>query len=195
MSSALIFILRSLIGLYIVSFVLRAMLQWVRADIRNPLSQFILRITNPLVRPVRHVLPSTGQLDSASLLIALALQLITTTILVRFACVGSIDPLQIAWISLLQLVHLVLRIYFLVIIVYVILSWVSPAGTYNPAASLLSSIAEPVLAPLRRLIPPVGGLDLSPLFAIIGIQALTMLLPIGQAMSGLLCSAAGQLFR
>ncbi|HHQ14027.1 MAG TPA: YggT family protein [Chromatiales bacterium] len=194
MSSALIFILRSLIGLYIVAFLLRAILQWVRADIRNPLSQFILRITNPLVLPVRRVVPSIGPADTASLLIALVLQILATTILIQFACIGDANPLQIAWISVLQLVHLVLRIGFFVIIVYVILSWISPAGSYNPAASLLASIVEPLLAPLRRLIPPIGGIDLSPLFAIIAIQAVTMVLPIGQAMSGLLCSAAGRLF-
>ncbi len=194
MSSALIFILRSLIGLYIVAFVLRAILQWVRADIRNPLSQFILRITNPLVLPVRRVIPSIGPMDSASLLIALVLQILATMILIRFACVGDANPLQIAWISVLQLIHLVLRIWFFVIIVYVILSWISPGASHNPAASLLASIAEPLLAPLRRLIPPIGGMDLSPVFAIIGIQAVTMVLPIGQAMSGLLCSAAGRLF-
>ena len=194
MFSALIFILRSLIGLYIVTFLLRAILQWVRADIRNPLSQFILRITNPLVMPVRRVVPSIGPMDSASLLVALVLQILTTTLLIRFACIGDAGPLQIVWISLLQLVQLALRIWFFVIIVYVILSWISPGGGYNPAASLLSSIAEPLLAPLRRLIPPIGGLDLSPLFAILGIQAVTMVLPVGQAMSGLLCSAAGRLF-
>ncbi len=191
MPDALIFIFRSLIDLYIICFLLRLVLQWVRADFQNPLSQFILRVTNPLVIPLRRVLPAMGSIDTATLLVILGLQVLMTVVLVNFACVGDVDPLQLMGISILRIVQVSLRICLFAVLIYVILSWVSPGG-YNPAVSLLAAIVEPVLAPLRRVIPPIGGLDLSPLFALIGIQAVTMLLPIGRVMAGLACTAVGQ---
>ena len=109
------------------------------------------------------------------------------------AHLGSAGIGQIVVLTLLRVVYLTLRIYLFIILIYVVLSWISP-GTYNPAVNLLSSIADPVLRPLRRVIPTIAGLDLSALFAIIGIQAFTMILPIGQAMSGLVCTSVGQLF-
>jgi YggT family protein len=190
MTNALTFILRSVLDLYIITFVLRLVLQWVRADFRNPLSQFILRVTNPLVVPLRRLVPPLGGLDTATILVVIALQLIAIVALVNLACVGTPDIGQWLAMALLRLVKMMLQIYFFVILIYVVLSWISP-GTYNPAAALLTAIAEPVLAPLRRLIPPIGGLDLSPVFALIGIQALTMLLPVGRVMAGLVCSSIG----
>ena len=193
MRDALIFILRTLLDLYIITFVLRLILQWVRADFRNPLAQFIVRITSPLVRPLRRLIPAAGGLDTATLVVVLLLELLMTVVLINLACLGEASISQILLLTLLRLVYLILRIYLFIILVYVILSWIGP-GTYNPAVNLLAAIAEPVLKPLRRLIPSIGGFDLSPLFALIGIQALTMVLPVGQAMSGLVCTSMGQLF-
>lgn len=192
MQNALIFVFRTLLDLYIITFVLRFILQWIRADVRNPLTQFIIRVTNPLVIPVRRVVPSVGGVDSATVLVVLFLELVATAVLIQLACVGTPDTAQVFLLAIFRLINLVLRIYLFVILVYVILSWISP-GTYNPAISLLAAIAEPVLQPIRRLIPPIGGLDLSPLFALIGIQAITMLVPVGRVMGGLVCSAFGQL--
>jgi YggT family protein len=95
-------------------------------------------------------------------------------------------------LTVLRLIYLVLRIYLFVILIYVLLSWISPGG-YHPVAHLLHTIAEPVLRPFRNFIPLIGGIDLSPLFALIAIQALTMVLPIGPVISGLGCLAVGQL--
>ena len=193
MRNALIFILRTLLDLYVTTFLLRLILQWVRADFRNPLTQFIVRVTNPLVIPLRRIIPAIGGLDTATLIVVLLLELLMTVALINVACLGDPNISQIILLILLRLVYLTLRIYLFIILIYVILSWVSP-GSYNPAANLLASVAEPVLKPLRRFIPSIGGLDLSPLFALIGIQALTMVLPIGQAMQGLVCISVGQLF-
>ena len=192
MQNALIFVFRTLLDLYIITFVLRFILQWIRADVRNPLTQFIIRITNPLVIPVRRVVPAVGGIDSATVLVVLLLELVATAVLIQLACVGTPDAAQVFLLAIFRLINLVLRIYLFVILFYVILSWITP-GTYNPAISLLAAIAEPVLQPIRRLIPPIGGLDLSPLFALIGIQAITMLVPVGRVMGGLVCSAFGQL--
>ena len=193
MQNALTFIFRTILDLYIITFVLRLILHWVRADFRNPLTQFVLRVTNPLVIPARRLIPPAGNLDTATLVVVLLLELLMTLVMINVACLGSAGIGQIVVLTLLRVVYLTLRIYLFIILIYVVLSWISP-GTYNPAVSLLSSIADPVPRPLRRVIPTIAGLDLSALFAIIGIQAFTMILPIGQAMSGLVCTSVGQLF-
>jgi YggT family protein len=191
MEQALVFIIRTLVDLYIITFVLRIIMQWVRADFRNPLTQFILRITNPLVIPLRRFVPPIGGLDTATLIVVVVLELIVTIVVTNLTCSGEPNVLQLISMTVLRVVYLTLRVYLFVILIYVIMSWISP-GTYNPAARLMESIAQPVLRPLRRLLPPIGGLDLSALFALIGIQALTMLLPIGRVAAAMGCQFAGQ---
>ena len=192
MQNALTFIVKTLLELYIITFVLRFILQWVRADFRNPVSQFLVRITNPLVIPMRRLIPSVGGLDTATLVIILLLELVLTIVLINLVCMGEPYFIQTIGLTVLRIVYLVLRIYLFVILIYVVMSWISP-GTYNPAVGLLASIAEPALKPFRRLIPPIAGLDLSPLFALIAIQALTMLLPIARLASGMGCLSMTQL--
>jgi len=192
MQNALTFIIRTLVDLYIITFVLRLILQWVRADFGNPLSQFVLKVTNPLVMPLRRMVPPVRGLDTATVLVVLLLEMVVTLGLVKLTCTGSPDILQLILLTILRLVYLILRIYLFVILIYVLLSWISPGG-YHPVAHLLSAIAEPVLRPFRNLIPLIGGIDLSPLFALIVIQALTMVLPIGPVISGMGCLAIGQL--
>ncbi|MFQ5635162.1 MAG: YggT family protein [Gammaproteobacteria bacterium] len=191
MENALVFILRTLVDLYIITFLLRIIMQWIRADFRNPMTQFILRVTNPLVVPLRRIVPAVGSLDTASLIIVLIFELIVTVVLSNLTCAGEPLFIQVISLTILRTIYLALRVYLFVILIYVILSWINP-GTYNPVANLLASIAEPVLRPLRRVIPPIGGLDLSALFALIGIQALTMLLPIGRVAAGMGCLSFGQ---
>jgi len=184
--NALIYIIQTLFGLYILTFVLRLILQWVRADFRNPLTQFVLTVTNPLVIPLRRMIPPVGGLDTATLIVVLLLEMVLTLGLIKLSCVGDLDVIQLVLFTIFNLVKRVLWIYLFVILIYVLMSWISPGG-YNPFAHLLRAIAEPVLRPLRNFIPSIGGLDLSPLFALIAIQALTMLLPSG------VCPNIGQL--
>ncbi len=193
MRDALTFIFRTLLDLYIITFVLRLILQWVRADFRNPLTQFVLRVTNPRVIPARRLIPPAGHLDTATLVVVLLLELLMTVVMINLACLGGAGIGQVVFLTVLRVIYLTLRIYFFIILIYIVLSWITP-GTYNPAVNLLASIADPVLRPLRRVIPTIAGLDLSALFAIIGLQAFTMILPVRQAMSGLTCTSIGQLF-
>jgi YggT family protein len=186
MQNALLFILRTLFDLYVLTFVIRLVLQWSAADRRNPLVEFILRVTGPLVIPLRRVLPPMGRIDTATLVALLALQAAGTYLLVSIGCVGEPALWQILSLAVLGAAKLVVKVFVGAIIVYVILSWVSPGG-YNPVAAVVAAIAEPVLAPFRRLIPPIGGIDLSPLFAIVGLQALSMLIPVNSILSGMLC--------
>ena len=187
MQNALVFILRTLFDLYILTFAMRLLLQWAAVDKRNPLVQFILRVTNPLVIPLRRLLPPVGRIDTATIMVLVGLQLLATLLVVRIGCIGGPELLPVLALALLNIVRLALSIFTWSIIIYVVLSWVSPGG-YNPGAALVAAIVEPVLAPFRRLIPMIGGLDLSPLFALIAIQAVSMLLPIDTILAGMLCS-------
>jgi YggT family protein len=191
MQNALVFILRTLFDLYILTFALRLLLQWAAVDKRNPLVQFILRVTNPLVIPLRRLLPSIGRIDTATVVALVGLQVLATALVVRIGCIGEPEILPVLWLAVLSLARLALSIFTWSIIIHVVLSWVSPGG-YNPGAALVAAIVEPVLAPFRRLIPAIAGLDLSPLFALIAIQALSMLLPVERVLSGLLCSSLGR---
>lgn len=186
MQNALLFIVRTLFDLYLLCFALRLALQWARVDRWNPLVQFILRVTGPVVVPLRRLLPSMGPVDTATVAALFLLQLLAIVILVRVGCVGTAGPVQLVLLTLLALVHLVLRLWFWAILVWVILSWVGP-GRGNPGQELLGALVAPVINPFRRIIPPIGGLDLSPLFALIALQAVTMLLPAESALAGLAC--------
>jgi YggT family protein len=186
MRDALVFVISTLVDLYVVTFFLRLMLQWVRADFRNPLAQFVLKVTNPVVLPLRRVIPAIAGLDTATLLGMFAIQSIATALLVPLACLGGAEPGQVLMLALLRLAHLVLRTYSMLMLVYVIMSWVA-SGSYNPAARILADIVEPVLAPFRRLIPNIGGLDISPVFALLAIEFVNRSLPSGSAVAGLMC--------
>ncbi len=190
MEDALIFVFRSLIELYIITFVLRLIMQWIRADTRNPLVQFILRVTNPLVVPLRRYVPTAWGFDTATFVVLFVIQALATTALLNVACTVTPHIGQIISLSLLRLVHLVLNVYLFLILAYVILSWIGPGG-YNPAVSLLGNIVQPALRPLRRWIPPIAGIDLSPLFALILIGFVMRLLPSGRAITGLACASFG----
>ena len=192
MQNALVFIIRTLFDLYVLTFALRLLMQWAAVDKRNPLVQFILRITNPLVIPLRRLLPSIGRIDTATVVVLLVLQILGTTLLVRIGCAAAPAIWQIVALAVLSVVKLTLTVFTWSLIIYVILSWVSPGG-HNPGAAVVAAIVEPLLAPFRRLIPLIGGLDLSPLFVLIALQALAMLLPVERVVSGLLCGSLGGL--
>ena len=187
MQDILIFIFQTLLDLYILTFVLRLLLQAVRADFRNPISQFVVKITDPLVLPVRRVVPPVGPVDTATVLIALALQGLLTGILLNIACTTGPNIVQLLGLSLIRLARLTLNVYFFLIIAQVIISWVA-AGQYNPMFVLLNQVVDPVLRPFRKLIPPIAGVDLSPLFAILAIQVFLRLLSGGPLMRGMICS-------
>jgi YggT family protein len=172
---ALIFVVDSVLTFAVYAFLLRVLLQLARADFRNPLAQAILALTNWLVLPLRRILPPIGRVDTASVVALLAVQLVTALILFRLqtGVLFPFGPLLIA--ALRKLALSVLLSYTVLIFIYALLSFVAP-GVRSPATSLLASLCEPVLAPLRRMLPIVGGLDFSPLVAIVALQALRLLI-------------------
>jgi len=171
--AALLFVLDALLTLLVIAFLMRVLLPLVRADLRNPIGEAVLRITNPLVMPLRRLIGPAGRVDLASIVALLLVQLAATAVLRTVAGAGLAPGLLVAGAAR-ELAHTVLQFYFVVVLLYALMSWIAPAG--GPAARLLGRLSEPLLAPVRRVIPPLAGLDLSPLLVLIGIQALQILL-------------------
>ena len=167
---ALIYIIQTLGSLYLLIVLLRFILQLVRADFYNPLSQFIVKATQPLLTPLRRIIPGFAGLDLASLILAILVQLLLmiVTLTLMGINVGGVIPQLLVW-SVIGVTSLFLKVFFFALIISVILSWVAP-GSYNPGAQLVSQICEPLLAPFRKLLPNLGGLDISPIFAFITIN-------------------------
>lgn len=172
MKPALVFIISTITQLYLLVMLLRFWLPWLRADFRNPIAQGILRLTSPLVIPVRRVIPPVGRLDTATVIVSFGLQYLAILIVLTINGVSA-GILPIASASLINLVLLSLRLFTFAIFIHIILSWLA-AGTYNPATAFIAMLVEPVLRPFRRLIRPIGGLDISPIFAIIALQAVAI---------------------
>jgi YggT family protein len=174
--AALIFLLETLLKLCLLTVLLRLLLQWSRADFRNPLARSIVHLTNPIIVPLRRLLPAIGRLDTASCVAVVVFALLKVS--VSWLLAGFGPPPTLVWLqlALTEILRTILWTYFFAVFIYALLSLVAP-GTYSPAQGLLVSLCEPVLRPFRRLIPPLGGLDLSPLWAVIAIQTLLILLP------------------
>ena len=174
--AALIFLLETLLKLCLLAVLLRLLLQWSRADFRNPLARSIVHLTNPVIVPLRRLLPAIGRLDTASCVAVVVFALLKVS--VSWLLAGFGPPPTLVWLQLAmtEILRTILWTYFFAIFVYALLSLVA-LGTYSPAQGLLVSLCEPVLRPFRRLIPPLGGLDLAPLWAVIAIQTLLILLP------------------
>ena len=172
---ALHFLVDSVLSFLVYAFLLRVLLQLSRADFRNPLAQAILALTNWLVMPLRRVLPPAGRFDTASFVALVAIQLVATLVMFRLRA-GALPPaFPLVVAALRSLAHSTLLLYTILIFVYALLSFVAP-GARSPATSLLASLCEPLLRPLRRVLPVVGGIDFSPLVAIVGLTALRILL-------------------
>ena len=176
MRDSLFFLIRVLSHLYLLLFLLRFIMQWIRADFYNPLAQFIVRATNPLVVPARRIIPSSAGIDLPTLVLLILIEMIATWLLLYVASAPA-SLIQFTEFVLLRLVSLTLSLYTWTILVYVILGWIGPGG-YHPLTMILAELNEPVLRPIRRLLPPISGLDLSPLLAVILIQALSLAIPL-----------------
>lgn len=172
-TSAIVFIINSVAQLYLLVLLLRLWLPWVGADFRNPLAQAILKLTSPVVIPVRRVVPPIGRVDTATVLVAFVIQYVTILLLLLIMGISA-GFAVIATTSVVNLVVLSLYLFVFAIIIRVILSWISPAG-YNPGMAIIRNLTDPVLRPFRRIFPTLGGIDVSPIFAIILLMAATII--------------------
>ncbi|WP_404399851.1 YggT family protein [Idiomarina seosinensis] len=173
MNNAMTFLVATLIDLYLIVVLLRVWMQLVKADYYNPLSQFVVKATQPVVGPLRKVLPMAGRLDTASVTFAIALGMIKVIALLWINNYGlAILPVVVQ--GILTAISSLLSMLFWILIIRAILSWFSQG--YNPMEAMLYQLTEPLLAPVRKIIPPIGGLDLSVLVVIILLQFLRVLI-------------------
>lgn len=170
LNDAAIFVIQTLGSLYLLVVLLRFMLQAVRANFYNPICQFIVRATQPLLKPLRRVIPSMFGLDMSSLVLALIVQMVLFAIILTLSYI-PFNVLGLLLWAPIGLFALFLNIWFFAMIISVILSWVAP-GSQSPGAELAYQLSEPLLAPFRRVVPNLGGLDISPILAFIVIQLL-----------------------
>jgi len=171
--NAATFLVETLFGIYILIVLLRFLLQWVRADFYNPISQFIVKATQPVLRPMRQVIPGVGGVDLSSVVLMLALKCLELWLVARV--IGySASFSGLAVLGVADLLSLLINVFVFSILIQVVISWINP-GLYNPVTSLLHSLNEPLLGPARRVIPPISGLDLSPIAVIIALQLVSIL--------------------
>lgn len=183
---ALQFLISTLVMLYALIILLRFVLQVVRANYYNPVAQFVVRASAPVLSPLRRILPPMGRYDWAALLVLFALMLLKLGLYrlldIPQTVVGGyrigIEHVwfpSLVWIAVVDVIALVINLFFFAVLIRALLSWIAPQGP-NPVVEVLERITAPVVDPVRRLIPLVGGIDLSPLAVLIGLQVLRMLL-------------------
>ena len=168
LNGAAIFVIQTLGSLYLLIVLLRFILQLVRANFYNPLCQFIVKATQPLLKPLRRVIPSVFGLDMSSLVLAILVQMVIFAVVLTLSYM-SFNILGLLLWAIIGVTALFLKVFFFAMIISVILSWVAP-GSVSPGAELVNQITEPALAPFRRFLPSMGGLDISPILAFMLIQ-------------------------
>lgn len=171
--SATVFLVDTLFSLYLMVVILRLWLQLARADFYNPMSQFVVKATHPIVGPLRRIVPSIGRFDTATFVLAIVVAALKLIALGAITGAG-LNPVTILILAVITVVKEALSLMFWVLLLRAILSWVSQGQ--SPIDYVLHQLTEPFLAPIRRVIPPLGGLDLSVLIAIIALQFLQLLL-------------------
>jgi YggT family protein len=173
LAQTLTLIIKSLGGLFLLAVLLRFLLQAVRADFYNPVSQAIVKITAPVLLPFRRLIPGYRGIDFASLVLALVLNSIFTMLLILIAGFTPDIGITVAW-AFIGIVGLFLKIYFWSLIISIIASFVAPFSG-NPVLLVVYQILEPLYSRIRRIIPPMGGLDLSPIFIFLAINVVEIM--------------------
>jgi len=159
-TQALVLIVETIASVYLLFVILRFLLQLVRADFYNPLSQGIVKITNPVLMPLRKVVPGFFGIDLACVILALIVQVVTSEILSLIVIKALINPLPLFFWGIMGLVMYTLNIYLVALFVMVIASFIAPMSSH-PALMLIRQLTQPLLTPVQRIIPPMGGLDFS----------------------------------
>ncbi len=191
LSNAGVFLVSTLFGLYILAIMLRLILQIVRADFYNPISRFIVKITNPPLKPLRRFIPGFAGIDMSSVFVMLVLQTLEIFIITLMRNFPTPDILGLFLYSTVELVTLGFYVFLFSIFIMALLSWINP-GQYNPVNNLLHQITEPVLRPARKILPPMSGMDLSPMLAMVGLWLIKLLLldPLGHWAEGMMYPTA-----
>ncbi|WP_444679040.1 YggT family protein [Halomonas sp. E19] len=170
LGNAGLLLVNTLINIYLFLMMLRFLLQASQADYYNPISQSVVKITQPVVRPFQGFLgPVLGRFDLATLAAAFVLKLVSIVVILQIAGIGMPPVTQVVLGAVAAIANAILKIYFFALIVMIILSWVAPNASH-PGALLVMQLVEPIMAPVRRVIPPLGMIDLSPIVVFIAIS-------------------------
>ena len=173
---ALIFLVNTLLGLYTAAILLRFLLQWRRADFYNPFAQAVMKITNPLLLPLRRVVPPWQRLDTAAVALAFLVQFVNVLLVMWISELPYTGGYLVFW-TVMKLVFVLVNLYFFTILMEAVMSWLGQAR-YNPLSGVLTPLNAPLLRPARQLLPPISGLDFSPLLVMLLLQVVNMLLPL-----------------
>jgi YggT family protein len=172
-AQAIAFVVDAIASLFILAALLRFWMQALRAPARNPIAYFSMALTDFAVKPLRRVVPGLFRLDLASLLVALLFEYVDQLILVALAGISPFENPAVAsvvlFLAFVKLIRLTIYIFMGAIIVQAVLSWVAP---YHPVAPFFDALAAPLLRPVRKVIPPIGGVDITPVFILIFLQLL-----------------------
>lgn len=163
-----IFLIDTIFNIYIAIMLVRFILQQVGADFYNPISQFVVKLTQPLVAVARRFIPSIKKIDTATLALVVLLIILKLLLLITITNY-PFNALQVLIKAIYELISLSFDIFIVALFAQAILSWLNP-DPYNPASSLLQSLTAPILRPIRNYVPPIGGIDLSTLVALIGLM-------------------------
>ncbi len=170
-----LYVLQTIGSLYIALIVIRFLLQIARADFYNPVSQFMVKVTNPLLLPLRKVVPGIFGLDMACIVLAIALHWVLIEASAAVIGAGFLNPFHVLTWAVVGLLGLILNIYKWGLLISIILGWIAPHNP-NPAVLLLNQLLAPMMRPFRRLMPDMGGIDISPIFAFLVLGVLGILL-------------------
>jgi len=173
-SNPIIFLIEALFGLYMAIVALRIIMQWAEWEYHNPVVTMIIRATQVPVKFLRRFIPAVGRWDTATIILLLLLAMLKL-LLTSLLQAGLPQPVSFILFLLADVFSLFITLFSVSIIVEVILSWLSPQGSYNPITPLITRMNAPILRPIRQLLPAMGGLDLSPLIALLGLQIISML--------------------
>ncbi|MDD5462693.1 MAG: YggT family protein [Methylococcales bacterium] len=174
MTDPIIFLIDTLFSLYILAVLLRFLLQWCGADFYNPISQFLVKATHPPLKILRRFVPSIGKIDTSSLVLLFTLQILADFFILLLKGV-SISFGALVILSMTQLISLLINVFVFAVFARALLSWINP-GTFNAASSILAALTEPLLDVCRKFIPDLGGIDLSPLAALLLLQLAKMVI-------------------
>jgi len=162
-----VFLVQTFFGIYYLLVMLRFLMQASRVNYYNPFCQGIVKVTDPAVRPFRAVLPTIRGVDFASLAVALVVELIAVMLIMFMTGRPVFMPIYVAWV-LIGMVAIILKIYFFALLIMVISSWIAPYSNH-PVLELVHQLTEPVCAPARKLLPPMGGIDFSIILVFVAI--------------------------
>ncbi len=176
-------------SLYLTVIVLRFLFQLAKADFYNPISQFIVKATNPVLIPLRKVIPGFFGIDFASVVFAIVFHWLVIQILAFILGASILNPITAITWSVVGLISLVVNIYFYGMIIMIVASWIAP-GSYNPILMLIRQIVDPITAPFRKIIPPMGGLDITPIFVFLALQVCRIMIGAIALKVGLTASVA-----